>query len=245
MIPVLLKLSIWQDVEEYLTRRTDVVLPIGSSEQHGPSGPIGTDLIVAEELANELGEERHCAVAPALPFGVSGLHSAFPGTVSLRPMTMMALVRDAVAGLWKQGFRRFLLVNGHPGSAASLESAALQLNADLPEIRCSVFNWWEHAEVKAVLLELFGGAEGHHATPGELSLVRKFYPRGVLDLPPMERFEPSMPPPAWSPADFRARHPDGRVGSDPSLASGNSGDRIFVVVSRALIEAHRRLTEEP
>ena len=243
MPPVLLKLSIWQDVEEYLARRTDIVLPIGSHEQHGPSGPLGTDLIVAEELANELGEERRCLVAPALPFGVSGLHSAFPGTVSLRPMTMIALVRDAISSLWRQGFRRFLLINGHPGSAAALESAALQAHSDLPELRCTVFNWWEQAEVRAVLAELFGGAEGHHATPGELSLVRKFYPRGVLDLPPIERFEPSLLPPAWGPVDFRARHPDGRVGSDPSLASGHAGDRIFVVAVRALNEAHRRLTE--
>ena len=58
---MLIKLSIWQDVEEYLGRRSDVVLPIGSAEQHGPSGPIGTDTIVAEELANELGEERRTA----------------------------------------------------------------------------------------------------------------------------------------------------------------------------------------
>ncbi len=242
---MLLKLSIWQDVEEYLSRRNDVVLPLGSSEQHGPSGPIGTDLIVAEELANELGEERRCAVAPALPFGVSHLHSAFPGTVAIRPMTFIALVRDAVTSLWRQGFRRFLLINGHPGSAGALASAVLQLNSDLPEVRCTAFNWWENGEVQAVLSELFGAREGHHATPGELSLVRKFYPRGVLDLPPMEQFEPMLPPPAWSPQDFRARHPDGRVGSDPSLASGGAGDRIFVVVTRALIEAHRRLTEEP
>ena len=242
---MLLKLSIWRDVEEYLSRRNDVVLPIGSSEQHGPSGPLGTDLIVAEELASELGEERRCAVAPAIPFGLSQLHSAFPGTVALRPMTMIALVRDCVTALWAQGFRRFLLVNGHPGSAGTLDSSALQLNAELPGVRCSVFHWWEHAEVKAVLLELFGTREGHHATPGELSLVRKFYPRGVLDLPPPEQFEATLPPPAWSPADFRARHPDGRVGSDPSLASGGAGDRIFVVVTRALIEAHRRLVEEP
>jgi creatinine amidohydrolase len=240
---VLIRLSIWQDVEEYLTRRTDVVLPVGSSEQHGPSGPIGTDTIVAEELANELGEERRCAVAPALPFGVSQQHSAFPGTIAVRPMTLIAVVRDAVTGLWRQGFRRFLLVNAHPGSAGALEAAAGQLNAELSDVRCSVFHWWEQTEVKALARELFGGAEGYHATPGELSMVRKFYPRGVLDLPPMERFEPSLPPPAWSPADFRARHPDGRVGSNPALATGSAGDRLFVAASRALTEAHRQLTE--
>jgi creatinine amidohydrolase len=245
MGPVLLKLSIWKDVEEYLGRRTDVVLPVGSSEQHGPSGPIGTDAIVAEELAGELGEERRCAVAPCIPFAVSQQHSAFPGTIWIRPMTLIALVRDAVSSLHRQGFRRFLLVNGHPGSVGALESVLLQLHADLPEVRCSLYNWWEQSEVRSLLSELFGNREGHHATPGELSLVRKFYPRGVLELPPQEPFEASLPPPSWSPTDFRARHPDGRVGSDPALASGHAGDRLFVAASRALVEMHRRLTEEP
>jgi creatinine amidohydrolase len=240
-----LKLSIWRDVEEYLSRRNDVVIPCGSTEQHGPSGPLGTDLIVAEEAASELGEERSCAVAPAIPFGISQLHGAFPGTISLRAMTLVAVLRDAIASLHRQGFRRFMIVNGHPGSAGVLEAAVQQCQSDLPEVRCLLFNWWEAPEAKACLLELFGAREGLHATPGELSLVRKFYPRGVLDLPPLEKFEPVASPPRWSPADFRARHPDGRIGSDPSLASGASGDRLFVTVIRALVAAHRRLVEEP
>lgn len=242
---MLLKLAIWKDVEEYLAKRQDLVLPLGSCEQHGPSGPLGTDLIVAEELANELGEDVRALVTPALPLGSSSLHSAFPGTLSLRPMTLMAVLRDLVSGLYRQGFRRFLFVNAHPGSAGVYSAAIAQLHADLPEARALLFNWWESSEVKALIAELFGGREGHHATPGELSLVRKFYPRGVLDLPALERFEPSLPPPAWSAADFRARHPDGRVGSDPSLASGTAGDRLFVVALRALLEAHRRLVEDP
>lgn len=242
---MLLKLSNWKDVEEYQTRRRDIVLPVGSCEQHGPSGPFGTDTIVAEELAAELGEDRHCAVAPCVPFGVSQQHSAFAGTIWVRPMTLIALVRDAITGLQRQGFRRFLLVNAHPGSVGALDSVLQQLHADLPETRCSLFNWWEQSEVKALLAELFGAREGYHATPGELSLVRKFYPRGVLDMPAQEQFEPTVPPPAWSPDDFRRRHPDGRVGSDPGLASGHAGDRLFVTASRALVEMHRRLIEEP
>ncbi len=242
---MILKLSIWRDVEEYLARRNDVVIPVGSTEQHGPSGPLGTDLIAAEEAAAGLGEERLCAVAPTIPFGTSQLHSAFPGTISLRPMTMIAVVRDVIASLHRQGFRRFLLVNAHPESAGVLEAAVQQSQGDLDGVRCLLFNWWEAPEVKATMLELFGAREGQHATPGELSLVRKFYPRGVLDLPPMERFEPVAAPARWAPADMRTRYPDGNIGSDPSLASGASGDRLFVVLQRALVAAHRRLVEEP
>ncbi len=242
---MLLKLAIWQDVQRYLERRTDVIIPVGSTTQHGPTGPLGTDLIVAEELANELGEDRLSLVAPAIPFSISSLHAAFPGTISIRPATLIEFLRDLVGGLAQQGFQRFLFVNATPDSQSTLLAACAQLHQDLPEVRALVAPWWELPEVRSILLELFGAREGHHATPGELSMVRRFYPRAVLDLPPMERFEPVQERVAWSAADFRQRYPDGSVGSDPSLSSGSAGDRIFAAASRGLIEVHRRLVEDP
>lgn len=242
---MLLKLLLWQDVHAYLEKRTDVVIPVGGTEQHGPSGPLGTDLIVAEELANELGEERHAMVAPAIPFGVSQLHAAFPGTVSLKPATLLAVVADAVESLSQQGFRRFLLLNAHHGSKAILKAACAQVHASVPDSRCLAVDWWELPEVRSVVMEMFGAREGHHATPGELSVVRRFYPRAVLDQPEMERFEPVPQPVFWTAEDFRQRYPDGRVGSDPGLVSGPAGDRIFVAASRGLVEVHRRLVEDP
>lgn len=242
---MLLKLALWQDVHEYLERRSDIVIPVGGTEQHGPSGPLGTDLIVAEELANELGQERHALVAPPIPFGVSQAHAAFPGTIPLKPATVLSLLSDAIEGLAAQGFRRFLLVNGHHGSKAILQAACTQAHAALPDVRCLPVQWWELPEVQSVVLEMFGAREGHHATPGELSLVRRFYPRAVLDLPPMDRFEAVPQPSIWSADDFRQRYPDGRVGSDPGLSSAAAGERIFAAAARGLVEAHRRLVEDP
>jgi creatinine amidohydrolase len=242
---VLLKLALWQDVQEYLERRSDVVIPVGGTEQHGPSGPLGTDLIVAEELANELGQERHAMVAPPIPYGVSQVHGEFPGTISLRPATVLAVVTDAIESLAQQGFKRFLLVNAHHGSKAILQAACAQVHAAVPDSRCLSVQWWELPEVRSLVLEMFGAREGHHATPGELSIVRRFYPRAVVDVPPMERFEPVPEPVAWTAADFRQRYPDGRVGSDPGLSSGAGGDQIFAAASRGLVEVHRRLVEDP
>jgi creatinine amidohydrolase len=242
---VLLKLALWQDVQAYLEKRTDIVIPVGGTEQHGPSGPLGTDLIIAEELATDLGEERRTMVAPAIPFGVSSVHGAFPGTIPLKPATLLAVVTDAIDGLVKQGFRRFLLLNAHHGSKGILQAACTQAHAQHPEVRALSVQWWELPEVTNVLMEMFGAREGHHATPGELSIVRRFYPRSVIDLPPMDRFEAVPQMVAWSADDFRARYPDGRVGSDPSLSSGQAGDSIFVAASRGLVEVHRRLVEDP
>ena len=242
---MLLKLAMWTDVEEYLAKRKDVIIPVGSTEQHGPGGPIGTDLIVAEELASELGEERRAMVAPALPYALSSLHGAFPGTISLRPMTLAAVLRDTLVSLAEQGFDRFFIVNAHPATGGLLEAVCGQLQADRPNVRCLVASWWQLSEVRAEILELFGTREGFQGTPAELSLVRKFYPRAALDLPPPPNFAPVVELRAFSPADFRARYPDGRVGSDPSLAQGGAGDRLFSIAIRALIELHRRLVEEP
>ena len=242
---MLLKLALWQDVQEYLEKRNDVVLPVGGTEQHGPSGPLGTDLIIAEELANDLGEERRAMVAPAIPFGVSQVHGAFPGTIAVKPATVLALVTDAIESLAQQGFRRFLLVNAHHGSKAILQAACTQVHAQIADARCLSVQWWELPEAKSVLMEMFGAREGHHATPGELSIVRRFYPRAVPELPAMDRFEPVPQIVAWSPQDFRQRYPDGTVGSDPSLSSGTAGDRIFAAASRGLVEVHRRLVEDP
>jgi creatinine amidohydrolase len=242
---VLLKLALWQDVQEYLEKRTDIVIPVGGTEQHGPSGPLGTDLIIAEELANDLGEERRTMVAPAIPFGISQVHGAFPGTISIKPATLLAMISDIIEGLSKQGFKRFLLLNAHHSSKGILQAAAAQMHAQSSEVRCLSVQWWELPEVTSVLLEMFGAREGHHATPGELSIVRRFYPRSVTDLPPMDRFEAVPQMVAWSPEDFRQRYPDGRVGSDPSLSSGHAGDSIFVAASRGLVEVHRRLVEDP
>jgi len=242
---VLLKLALWQDVQEYLEKRNDVVLPVGGTEQHGPSGPLGTDLIIAEELANDLGEERRAMVAPAIPFGVSQVHGAFPGTIAVRPATVLALVTDAIESLAQQGFRRFLLVNAHHGSKAILQAACTQVHAQIADARCLSVQWWELPEAKSVLMEMFGAREGHHATPGELSIVRRFYPRAVPELPAMDRFEPVPQIVAWGAQDFRQRYPDGTVGSDPSLSSGTAGDRIFAAASRGLVEVHRRLVEDP
>jgi creatinine amidohydrolase len=241
---VQLKLALWSDVQEYLQRRADVLIPFGSTEQHGPSGPLGTDAIVAEELANDVGEERRAMVAPAIPFGVSQVHAAFPGTIAVRPATVLSLVAEVIETLAHQGFRRFLIVNGHRGSKALLEVARAQVHASLPAVRCLVAHWWELPEVRSVVLEMFGAREGHHATPAELSVVRRFYPRAVLDVPAMERFEPVPQPVTWTAEDFRQRYPDGRVGSDPGLSSAAAGDRIFAAASRALVEVHRRLVED-
>src|SRR6516165_5175891 len=103
-------------IEEYLQRDDRIVLPTGSTEQHGYLS-LGTDAILAERVSVEAAEPLGVPVLPVLPFGVAPGFVAYPGTVSLEPDTLLLVVRDALDSLYAQGFRRFLVVNGHGGNA--------------------------------------------------------------------------------------------------------------------------------
>ena len=91
-----LHLSTWQEIESYLLKSRGILIPIGSTEQHGPNGLIGTDSICVTSIANRLALQKDLLVAPTISLGPSQFNLKFPGTISLRPSTMMRLVEDYV-----------------------------------------------------------------------------------------------------------------------------------------------------
>lgn len=113
------------------------VLPVGAHEQHGGRLPLCTDTLLAEHFARHLAESLEAALLPALPFATSLEHSAFRGSISLRPETAMALLRDLAESLERQGFRRLVVVNGHGGNFF-LGPVARDLNATERPIRLLV-----------------------------------------------------------------------------------------------------------
>jgi len=120
-----LQLSTWQEVEQYLEKSKGIIVPIGSTEQHGPNGLIGTDAITAEKIAHEISDQQGVMVAPAINYGMAQHHLAFAGSVSLRPTTLIALVKDVVTSLVNHGFTHVFFVNGHGGNIASLNIIVL------------------------------------------------------------------------------------------------------------------------
>jgi creatinine amidohydrolase len=109
--------------------RTVVVLPIGSVEQHGRHLPLGTDTVLAYSVVLAA-SERAAVPVPVLPppwYGFSAHHMRFPGTVTLQPATLIALIEDIVASVVAHGFRRVLVVNGHGGNIGVTDVLAATL----------------------------------------------------------------------------------------------------------------------
>ena len=106
----------WMQLQEYLEHDDRVLVPLGSTEQHGYLS-LGVDAILCERACVEAAEPEGVPVLPALPFGLTPTFTAYPGTITLRIQTYLALVGDLLDALYGQGFRRILLVNGHGGNA--------------------------------------------------------------------------------------------------------------------------------
>ena len=130
----------WMQLEDYLGTDDRIVLPFGSIEQHGYLS-LGVDMILSERVAVEAAEPLGVPVMPSLPYGLTPYFAAYPGSPTLRVETYEAIVRDLLDSLHEQGFRRFLLVNGHGGNDAG-GAAAAEWNASHPEAQVIWHNWW-------------------------------------------------------------------------------------------------------
>jgi creatinine amidohydrolase len=130
----------WRDVERAIARDPRCVLPIGSTEQHAQLS-LCVDTILAEKVATEAAEPLGVPVLPVMPYGLAPYFAAYPGTISLRTETLLAVVRDVVASLERSGFRRILIVNGHGGNNPA-GALAQELMSDHNSLSIKFHNWW-------------------------------------------------------------------------------------------------------
>lgn len=241
---MLLQLSTWLEVESYLEHSKGIILPIGSTEQHGPTGLIGTDAICAEAIARGVGEATQALVSPTINVGMALHHTAFPGSMSLKPSTLILVIRDYVTCLARAGFTRFFLINGHGGNVATLKAAFSEAYATLADlnvpnaeqVQCQVSNWYMCSSVYRLAKELYGDQEGSHATPSEVALTQYIYPDAIKQAPLSEPVAKGHK--IYAAADFRRRYPDGRMGSNPALATPEHGKQFYDLAVKELSNAY-------
>ncbi|MGF1631567.1 MAG: creatininase family protein [Kiloniellaceae bacterium] len=228
----------WPEVEAYLKASSGIIVPTGSTEQHGPIGLIGTDAICAEAVALRAGEAAGAIVAPTLALAPAQFNLGFPGTISLRAQTFAALMYDVLTSLAGQCFTRVYIVNGHGANLASIRVALHDALQDLGGgFAVRLRSWWDYPEADALRKTLYGAWEGMHATPSEVAITQALGRR-------VEGAE--TPPDALSPdylrdhagdlhgtaAEHRRRFPDGRVGSHSALATPEQGAEILSAATR-------------
>ncbi len=126
--PLVLQEMTWTDVRDYLKASDMVIIPLGSTEQHGPHLPLGTDYYLALEKTKLISARTGVVVAPVLMAGYSIYHSGFPGTLSLKPETMEEVLYETAEMLVKYGFRRIMLFNSHGGNNIKQEGIVYRIN---------------------------------------------------------------------------------------------------------------------
>jgi creatinine amidohydrolase len=139
-----------------------ILLPFGTLEAHGPHLPISTDLLQAEHICVAVATRVHGLLAPPLPYGVCRTFRNFPGTISLTPTTLQAVVRDVITEYVRHGARKLALITGHAESAQmeAMREAVLPLvNADpaLIVVTIGPYDFLDPVRREAGLV----GADGH------------------------------------------------------------------------------------
>lgn len=150
----------WMQVEQRVAADDRCVLPLGSVEQHGYLS-LCVDMILAEKVAADAAEPLGVPVFPALPYGTTPYFTAFPGTVSLRLATYIALVEDILDSLHRAGFRRIVMVNGHGGNGPVL-GLIKEWMVRRADARVKFHEWWKAPRTLAKTLAI--DPEASHAS---------------------------------------------------------------------------------
>lgn len=232
---MLLQMQTWNEVERYLEGSDTIIVPIGSTEQHGPNGLIGTDALTAEHVARGVGAATGTLVAPVIAVGMAQHHMAFTGSMTLKPSTLQLVIRDYVDSLSRHGFRRFFFINGHGGNIATVNAAFAEIHAERsladgdnrPGLSLHLRSWWMGKRTMAEIRQRFGDRDGSHATISEVSMTQHLFP-DAIKTPPEDMGTPSDYRGRWGDAeDYRRKFPDGRIGSWPQEATPEAGKVLY------------------
>jgi creatinine amidohydrolase len=223
-----LQFSTWPEIEKYLQNKKTILIPIGSTEQHGPTGVIGIDYLTSEAIANAVGEKTNLLVAPPLCYGMALHHMAFPGSAAFKPSTYLQVIVELIESFATHGFQKIVFINGHGGNIPTVQAAFSEVLQKYPKITVELINWWHLKEVTEYEQQHFGDENGFHATIGEVSVTQHCFPEAHLKPRPYIHSK-TVDTHAWplSPIRFRETFPDGRMGSNPGLASAQHGEQIF------------------
>lgn len=163
----------WKEFENELKNVKIVLIPFGSTEEHGFHLPLSTDSLIALELARRLSAKTSIIVAPLIPYGVCRTTASFPGTIPISFESLKALIKDICERFYRQGARAIILLSGHLGTAqmAALTLAAQELTEKFPNLRIAVPNLMNILRRSQKVKEVLEDEKDMHAGEVETSIV--------------------------------------------------------------------------
>jgi len=243
-----LDLATWQEVDAYLKTSGGIIIPTGSTEQHGPMGLIGTDALCAEHIAWCAGDLAGAYVAPTLAYTPAPFNMSFPGTISISVPLFEELVTEILNGLIHHGFSTIYFINGHGANLAPLKRVANKFTG----AQILIKSWWDFKTVNELRRDYYGDWEGMHATPSEIAITQathRILPPGSAIDPPikltLDYINEHSGDRHGPPEKHRAQFPDGRVGSHSALASAPHGIKMIEAAAAALADDYLALLGSP
>ena len=232
------------EVEAFLTDHHKVIVPVGSTEQHGPHGPLLTDALIPTEVAKRIAPRVNALVAPTINYSLSYPHAGFTGLVHIRVPTFMALIEDVAVGLATAGFRKIVFLNGHYDNTYAIAYACATAQARMPEgVQAYPVNYWDGMNADESS-EFFGPTTGLHANRGEISAVMAINPALVdldnanAEMPPFPEVTNTAPVHTAfffsTPGSVHRATRSGTWG-DAREASAEFGERYLSVVTEATV----------
>ena len=178
------------EVEEFLKRSHTVIVPVGSTEQHGPHLALTADVLIPQEVARRVAPKVGAVVAPPVNYALSYPHVGFKGLVHIRIPTFMALIEDLAAAFAHVGFKRVVFLNGHYDNTYAIAYACANAADRLPrDAKAFPLNSWDGIP-PAVASEYMSLEKGLHANAAETSAVMAINP-ALVD---MEKANAEFPP---------------------------------------------------
>ena len=215
----------WVDVAQRIEAGTLAVLALGACEQHGAHLPLTTDTDMAHGVGSRLADELDALLLPPIAYGDAWTASAYPGTISISPRTLQAMMEDIGHELLRMGVAGLIIVNGHFGNREPMLLAARALTmAGLPVCH---LDYPGLERLAAEICDSQPAAPGfYHADEVETAIMLAVAPEGV----DMARAEPSYPdfPPTFGSESlqFRDFNPSGVFG-DPRPATAAKGEALI------------------
>jgi creatinine amidohydrolase len=181
------------EVEAYLARGQTVIVPTGSTEQHGPHGILLTDAVIPTEVARRAAPRVGAVVGPTINYSLSYPHVGFTGLVHIRVPTFMALIEDLCLAYAAIGFKRIVFLNGHYDNTYAIAYACANVAERLgPAVKAFPINYWDGMTPEEAG-EFFDAANGLHANKAETSAVMAINP-ALVDLDAANAEMPPFPP---------------------------------------------------